>query len=115
MVADSSGQLLVVLITFPTYEDAQNIASVLVDEQLAACVNLLPGVRSLFIWDGVRQEVAEVLAMVKTSRERFERLAARVRSLHPYTVPEIIGLPIVEGNAAYLTWVADAVSESKNH
>lgn len=114
-MADSAGNLIVVLMTFPSQEDAQNIATVLVDEQLAACVNLLPGVRSVFIWDGVRQEAAEVLAIVKTSRERFESLAARVRSLHPYTVPEIIGLPIVEGNAAYLTWVADAVAESKNN
>ena len=114
-MADSAGNLIVVLMTFPSQEDAQNIATVLVDEQLAACVNLLPGVRSVFIWDGVRQEAAEVLAIVKTSRERFESLAARVRSLHPYTVPEIIGLPIVEGNAAYLTWVADSVTESKNN
>jgi periplasmic divalent cation tolerance protein len=108
-MADSAGNLIVVLMTFPSQEDAQKIATVLVDEQLAACVSILPGVRSLFIWEGVRQEAAEVLAIVKTSRERFERLAARVRSLHPYTIPEIIGLPIVEGNAAYLKWVADAV------
>ncbi len=114
-MADFSGNLIVVLITFPSQEDAQKIAIVLVDEQLAACVNLLPGVRSLFLWDGIRQEATEVLAMVKTSRERFERLVARVRSLHPYATPEIIGLPIVEGNAAYLKWVADAVSESNNH
>jgi periplasmic divalent cation tolerance protein len=69
----------------------------------------------LFIWDGVRQEAAEVLAIVKTSRERFENLVARVRSLHPYTIPEIIGLPIVEGNAAYLKWVVESVSESIKH
>ena len=114
-MADSSCNLIVVLITFPSQEDAQKIAAVLVDEQLAACVNLLPGVRSLFMWEGIRQEATEVLAMAKTSVERFESLVARVKSLHPYTVPEIIGLPIVEGNAAYLKWVADVVSESNNY
>ncbi|MFZ5861693.1 MAG: divalent-cation tolerance protein CutA [Nitrospirota bacterium] len=107
--------LLVVLITFPSQDEARRIAGALVEEHLAACVNLVPGVRSLFIWEGARQDETEVLAVVKTSRARFDRLAARVKSLHSYSTPEIIGLPIVTGSAPYLDWVADAVSDPINH
>jgi periplasmic divalent cation tolerance protein len=110
-MADSSANPIVVLVTFPSPEDAQTIAAVLVDEHLAACVNLISGVRSLFFWDGVRQEATEVLAVVKTTDERLESLISRVISLHSYSVPEVIALPIVGGDKRYLQWVGRAVSD----
>jgi periplasmic divalent cation tolerance protein len=96
--------------TFPSPEEAERVAAVLVDEHLAACVNLLPGVRSLFFWQGVREEAVEVLAIAKTTLQSFANLAARVKSLHSYSIPEIVALPIVEGDEPYLKWVVDTVS-----
>ena len=103
-------QPIVALLTFPSPDEANRIAAVLVDEHLAACVNVLPGVRSLFFWEGSRNEAEEVLAVVKTTQQRFAELAARVRQLHSYSVPEIIALPIVAGDKPYLKWLADTVS-----
>ncbi len=96
--------------TFPSLAEAERVAAVLVDEHLAACVNLVPGVRSLFSWQGVREEAAEVLAIGKTTSHAFTDLAARVKSLHSYSVPEIVALPIVQGSESYLAWVVDTVS-----
>lgn len=96
--------------TFPSLEEAERVAAVLVDEHLAACVNLVPGVRSLFFWQGAREEAAEVLAIGKTTLQTFAKLAVRVKSLHSYAVPEIVALPVIQGNEAYLTWVVDTVS-----
>lgn len=102
---------IIVLITFPSREDAQKIATVLIDERLAACVNLVSGVRSLFVWEGVREEADEVLAVVKTSHDQLESLIRRVTSLHPYRTPEIIAVPIVGGEQRYLDWIKGSVSD----
>jgi periplasmic divalent cation tolerance protein len=104
-------QPIVVFITFPSLEEANRVAAVLVDEHLAACVNLVTGVRSVFSWEGAREEAAEVLAVVKTTQQRFADLAVRVKSLHSYSVPEIIALPIVGGDEPYLKWLVDTVSK----
>jgi len=101
---------IVVLMTFPTSEEAGRIASILVQERLVACVNIVPQVRSLFIWDGTLQDVAEVLAVAKTTVASLESVVHRVKSLHTYTVPEVIGIPILGGSDAYLDWVKTAVS-----
>ena len=103
---------IVVLITVPSPEAGERIARPLVEEHLAACVNLVPGVTSVFWWEGAVQTEAEALLIVKTRRHLFEALAARVRSLHPYTVPEIIAIPLAAGNQAYLDWVRDAVTQA---
>jgi periplasmic divalent cation tolerance protein len=84
---------------------------VLVDEHIAACVNVLTGVHSVFSWQDAREEASETLAIVKTTRQRFADLAVRVKSLHSYSVPEIIALPIVSGDAAYLQWIGDTVQK----
>lgn len=97
--------------TFPSLEEANRVATALVDEHLAACVNLLTGVRSVFFWEGAREEATEVLAVAKTTQQRFGDLAARVKSLHSYSVPEVIALPIIEGNEPYLRWLAETVSK----
>ena len=95
----------VVLITAPTGEPATLLARALVEERLAACVNLIPEVRSVYRWEGAVQDEAEALLVVKTSAERCAALAARVRELHPYEVPEVLVLPTSGGSTSYLEWV----------
>ena len=98
---------LVVLVTTPTVEEGQSIARSLVTERLAACVNVVPGVRSLFFWDGQLQEETEALLVIKTCRERYAALQARILELHTYSVPEILALPVEAGSPAYLAWVRE--------
>ncbi len=109
-MAELLSQPIVVLMMFPSLEEAERVAAVLVDEHLAACVNLLPGVRSLFFWQGAREEAVEVLAIAKTTSQGLANLAARVKSLHSYSIPEIVALPIVGGDEPYLKWVVDTAS-----
>jgi len=96
---------VVALSTAGSREEAERIATALVDERLAACVNRLPGVESTYRWNGAVQVDEEVLLVIKTSRARYEALEARVVALHPYEVPEVIAIPI-EGHAPYLAWIA---------
>jgi periplasmic divalent cation tolerance protein len=96
----------VVLVTCPTAERAAEIARVLVEERLAACGNVVPGLRSIYRWEGKVQDDAEALLVLKTTRERFEALRDRVLALHPYQVPEVVALPIEAGSAPYLAWIA---------
>ncbi len=98
-------QVRVVLITAPNVDVAAKLARALVAERLAACVNVVPGVRSFYRWEGEVQDDAEVLLIAKTRGDRGEALAARVKDLHPYDLPEILELPATGGSAAYLAWV----------
>lgn len=98
---------LVALVTAPNEAEAESIARALVEDRLAACVNMVRGIRSLYRWEGAVQDDSEVLMVVKTRQRHLEHLVARVKELHSYTVPEIIALPIVGGSADYLAWLAD--------
>jgi periplasmic divalent cation tolerance protein len=106
------GEFVVVLVTFPTREMATNLARIVVAEKLAACVNILPEMRSIYAWEGNICDEEETLCLMKTRRERFSALHDRVLSLHPYKVPEIIALPILEGSPPYLTWLRDETPET---
>lgn len=86
------------------------MAHALVQEQLAACVNRLTGVQSVYRWLGRVEESEEDLLIIKTRADLFDRLKSRIRELHSYSVPEIIALPIVDGNEDYLNWLAEQVS-----
>lgn len=97
---------LLCLSTCPDAETAATIARRLVEERLAACVNHLPGVVSTYRWQGKIHEDAEVLLVIKTTRERFDALRDRLVGLHPYEVPELIALEVADGLPAYLEWVA---------
>jgi periplasmic divalent cation tolerance protein len=99
---------VVILTTLPASADAAAFATALVDAQLAACVNLLPVMESVYRWEGGVQRDSERQLFIKTSRERVATLWQRVRELHPYDVPEFIVLPIVDGNDAYLRWIGDS-------
>ena len=95
----------VVFCTFPTPDKAAEVARILVEERLCACVNLTPPVRSISTWKGKLEDDTETLAIIKTSAERFEALAKRISELHPSEVPEVIALPIIDGHAPYLAWL----------
>jgi periplasmic divalent cation tolerance protein len=94
-----------VLVTAPNTECAELVASTLVEERLAACVNVVPGVHSFYRWEGVLQRDPELLLVIKTRAERVPALATRIGELHPYDVPEVLELPATGGSDAYLDWV----------
>lgn len=101
---------LLCLSTCPDAETAARIACALVEEQLAACVNRLPGVHSTYRWQGKVVDDAEVLLVIKTTNERLEALRGRLVELHPYEVPELIAIEVVDGHPAYLDWIAAATT-----
>ena len=97
--------LRLILCTFPDADLARAIGTILIEEQLAACVNLIPGVESIYRWQGAMETSAEVLAIFKTMASAYAAFEKRLRDLHPYEVPEIIALPVIAGLPAYLDWV----------
>lgn len=99
--------VLAVFSTFPTAEKAAEVARTLVTEGLAACVNLVGPVRSIYRWKGELNDDQETLAVIKTTRDRFDAMKTRLVGLHPYEVAEVIALPVQAGHAPYLAWVAD--------
>ncbi|PZA06473.1 MULTISPECIES: divalent-cation tolerance protein CutA [unclassified Meiothermus] len=101
---------LVVLVTVPDLETARHIGRTLVEEQLAACANIIPGLVSIYRWEGEINEDPELLLLLKTRPERYEELEGRVKQLHPYTLPEIIALPIQHGSIDYLRWIAKSLA-----
>lgn len=101
-----------VLTTAPDKSVAESLASSVVEERLAACANLIPGVTSIYRWEGEIRTDAEVLVVFKTTDDRFNALRDRVLELHPYDVPEVLALPVPEGSADYLDWVREEVDAS---
>ena len=96
---------IVVLTTCGAASDAERMARALVDGRLAACVNVVPGVRSFYHWKGEIVSGVEFLLIVKTSRDLFPALGAEMEKLHPYEVPELLALPVVAGAENYLRWL----------
>jgi periplasmic divalent cation tolerance protein len=96
---------IVVLTTCATAEEAGKIARALVSKKLAACVNVLPTVRSIYRWKGEMEEAQETQLVIKSSRGLFDQIRAEVEKLHSYEVAEVIALPIVDGSEAYLEWL----------
>jgi periplasmic divalent cation tolerance protein len=102
---------IVVLITAPSLEVGQQVGRALVEQKLAACVNVLPGVQSLFRWEGEVSQEGEVMLVAKTRAALFEeQFIKAVKEVHPYEVPEIIALPIVMGSQDYLDWIGQETS-----
>ena len=104
--------VVVAFSTFPNPEKAAEVVRTLVDEQLAACGNLLSPVRSIYRWKGEVQDDTETLAILKTTRERFEAMRARLVELHPYEVAEVICMPVEAGHVPYLDWVEAETAKS---
>jgi periplasmic divalent cation tolerance protein len=102
-------ELSVVLVTAPDLDTAARLARALVEERLAACGNLVPGVRSIYRWQGAVHDEAEVLVVLKTRRDAVEALRARVVALHPYECPEVVALSVGDVHPPYLAWVLGEV------
>jgi periplasmic divalent cation tolerance protein len=101
-----SDQFIIVLTTYPLDKDADSLAATLVEERLAACVNILPPMRSVYRWKDAVERADERQIVIKTTKARVAALEARIRTLHPYDVPEFVVLPIESGSADYLSWLA---------
>ena len=108
-----SEQRLIVLCTAPDPSSAEQIAGTLVDERLAACVNILPGVTSIYSWQGKREADQEVVLIIKTRQGVYQSLEQRIVALHPYELPEIVAVPVVEGLAGYLGWIDQMTGNSE--
>ena len=106
-----SAKEMVIFITAPKEEEAAGIARSLIESRLAACVNIVRNIRSLYAWQGNIEDDTEVLMIVKTQKKLFNALSEKVRELHSYDVPEIIALPIVEGSKDYLTWLRESTGQ----
>ena len=103
-------EILFVISTFPDEATARRISRQLVEERFAACANILPAVQSIYRWKGSIEEAGETLAFFKTTTKRFPGLQAKLRKIHPYDVPEIIGFSVDEGLPEYLRWVFESCS-----
>jgi len=107
-------RFIVVYVTVESAEEGKRLASALVEERLAACVNRLGPVQSTYRWKGQVERSEEHLLIIKTSEGLFDRLKKRVQELHSYSVPEVIALPIVDGNEGYLKWLEDQLLGSED-
>jgi len=107
MSEQTKSEPIVVYITAPD-EEAEGLARALVEAKLAACVNMVSNVRSIYSWQGKIEDDRELLMIIKTQRHLFDRLTAKVREIHSYDVPEIIALPIIEGSPDYLRWLRES-------
>jgi len=103
-------EFIVVLVTSPSEEEAERLASRLVEEKLAACINVMP-TTSLFHWEDRLSRENERLLVIKTRNSLFGKLEKRIKELHSYEIPEVIALPVVAGSKDYLDWVADNTLE----
>ncbi len=107
-----ANQCQLVLCTCPDQDSAQTIAEQLVDQSLAACVNILPGIKSIYSWQGKRESAHEQLLVIKTTKDVYDTLEKAIIGLHPYELPEIIAINIENGNAGYLNWISDCISKN---
>jgi periplasmic divalent cation tolerance protein len=103
-----AAEYVLVMTTLPNDADAAAFGRALVEERLAACVNLLPPMHSVYRWEGQVEQETERQLIIKTTRDRTVALWDRVRELHPYEVPEFVVVPIVDGNDAYLRWIGES-------
>jgi periplasmic divalent cation tolerance protein len=109
---NDSSAVVVIFATAPDTESAERLARTLVEERLVACANVVPGLRSHYWWEGEVQSSDEVLLLMKARRSDVAEVAERVKSLHPYSLPEVIAAPIVAGLEAYLDWVRGATERT---
>lgn len=100
---------IIVFVTCESKEQAETIAQTVVTGRLAACVNVLPGIRSCYIWEQKLTWSDEVLLLIKTSRSRFGQLQDRIKALHSYSVPEIVGVTIDDAFQKYIDWIESSV------
>lgn len=102
---------ILVLSTTDTHELARTIASALVEAREAACVNIVPNLQSVYRWEGKVRQDGEFLLMIKSTSKKLDSIKARIRSLHTYELPELIAIPIADGDPAYLAWIRSSVDK----
>ena len=107
-------QVLLVMSNLPDAASAHELARKLVEQKLAACVNCLPGMLSVYRWQGAVEEAGEVGVLIKTTQALYGQVEQAIRAAHPYQLPEIIAIPIVAGLPAYLQWVIDETGNDGN-
>ena len=100
-------EYIVILITCSSADEAEKISSSLLDKKLIACANIVPGIRSLFRWQGEMCSENEVLLILKTTADKFDLILTTVQDQHSYDTPEVIALPIIKGSEKYLKWISD--------
>ncbi|XP_065085002.1 divalent-cation tolerance protein CutA-like isoform X1 [Ochlerotatus camptorhynchus] len=108
-----AGTHSIAYVTTPNANSAKELARKLVERKLAACVNIIPGLTSIYEWEGKINEDQEILLMIKTRTARVDELSKFVRENHPYSVAEVISVPIENGNPPYLDWLSKTVTEAK--
>ncbi len=101
----------VIYSTVPSLDEAEKISGALIKTKLAACVNIIPGIKSVYWWKGKIESSKELLLIIKTKKAVVPKIIKFIKNLHSYKVPEIIALPIIEGNTAYLNWIKDSVKK----
>ena len=107
-----SEEFVIAFSTFPDRETAQKIARELVENAIVACTNIVPSVESIYFWKEKVETSAEALAIFKMTAARYSEFESRLRKLHPYDVPEIVGLNVAEGNPDYLRWIGESCSRN---
>lgn len=100
-----------ILCTCPDNQVAEQLATSLVEQRLAACINIVPGLTSIYRWQGKLEKGTEVLLMIKTSRQQYAAVEAAIQQQHPYELPEIIAVPLVEGSSEYLRWITTSLED----
>ncbi len=109
-----NNEVLLVISNFPDHATAEAAADALVNENLAACVNILAGCTSIYRWEGKLNHTEEVPLLIKTTRAAYPRLQDRLQELHPYELPELIAVPVTTGLPAYLAWVGQETQPRKD-
>lgn len=102
---------IIILVTAPNRDEAARIAEAIVSERLAACVNIIKGIESIYRWEGKVTRDSEALMLIKTTEDRYVAVERRVRELHTYTTPEVIAVKIDRGSEDYLRWLRESTSE----
>lgn len=108
---DQNDKPIVIYSTFPSFAEAERIGGALVDRGLAACVNIFPGMTSIYVWEGKRQRDAEAAMIIKTRARLADTAIAEARKLHPYTNPAFVVLPVDGGSADFLRWIAEQTAK----
>ena len=103
---------LLVFVTVPSLKEGERIGEKLVEKKLAACVNIVPHLYSIFFWQGKIEKEGELLLIIKTMPDCMEKLIEKVKKIHSYDVPEIIALPVVQGNQDYINWIYESTRQN---
>lgn len=109
-MAKNKVEILMVFVTVPGLKDGNRISKEIVISRLAACVTIIPGVRSMYWWEGKIARANEAMLVVKTTRNQYRRLERKILELHPYEVPEILAIPLVTGSPQYIEWIKAEVA-----